>query len=31
MEVESGEALEGEDEGEFPPCITSLMSPWIIT
>ena len=30
VEVESGEALGGGEEGGFPPCITSLMSPWII-
>ena len=31
VEVESGEALGGGEEGGFPPCITSLMSPCIIT
>ena len=30
VEVESGEALGGGEEGGFPPCITSLMSPFII-
>ena len=29
-EVESGEALGGGEEGRFPPCIASLMSPCII-
>ena len=30
VEVESGEALGDGEEGGFPPCITSLMSPCII-
>ena len=30
VEVESGEALGGGEDGGFPPCITSLMSPCII-
>ena len=30
VEVESGEALGGGEEGGFPTCITSLMSPRII-
>ena len=29
--VEGGEPLEGGDESGFPSCITSIMSPCIIT
>ena len=30
VEVEGGEALGCGEEGGFPPCLTSLMSPCII-
>ena len=30
VEIESGEALGGGEEGGFPPCNTLLMSPCII-